>query len=119
MPLALEAGLWGLLSGSALVIGAALTYLVAIPQRIVAGIMAFGSGVLISALSFELMDKAHHAGGLAATAAGFLSGAGIYTAAPSICPAGAVPIASVRAATATSVSGVRLREGGSPSRSEP
>ncbi len=43
--------------------------------------MAFGSGVLISALSFELMEEAHERGGFLATAAGFLGGAAVYTAA--------------------------------------
>ena len=81
MPLPLQAGLWGLLAGSALLLGAALAYLVAIPPRLVAAIMAFGSGVLISALSFELMDEAYRAGGFSATAGGFLTGATVYTAA--------------------------------------
>ena len=58
MDLSVQAGLWGLLSGSALVLGAATAFLVKIPQRIVAGVMAFGSGVLISTVAFELMDEA-------------------------------------------------------------
>jgi ZIP family zinc transporter len=81
MPLFVQAGLWGLLSGSALVLGAAITYLAALPPRLVAAVMAFGSGVLISALSFELMDEAYDQGGFLATAAGFLIGAAVYTAA--------------------------------------
>ena len=67
MPLAIQAGLWGLLSGSALVLGAAIATFVALPARAVAAIMAFGSGVLISALSFELMDEAYRQGGVAST----------------------------------------------------
>jgi ZIP family zinc transporter len=51
MAMWLQAGMWGLLSGSALVIGAAVTYIFSLPQRAVAAVMAFGSGVLISALS--------------------------------------------------------------------
>lgn len=77
----LEAGLWGLLAGGALVIGAAVAWFVHVPQRLIAAVMAFGSGVLISALSFELMDEAVRRGGLAATATGFVAGAAIYTAA--------------------------------------
>lgn len=77
----LQAGLWGLLSGGALLIGAAIGYFVGVPQRLIAGIMAFGSGVLFSALSFELMDEAFRIGGFDATAAGFLGGAVVYTAA--------------------------------------
>src|SRR4051812_17360633 len=75
VPLALQAGLWGALSGSALVLGAALAWFAPIPQRVIAGIMAFGSGVLISALSFELMEKAFRAGGFDSTSIGFLGGA--------------------------------------------
>ena len=41
--------------------------------------MAFGSGVLISALAFELMDQAIGRGGLLATASGFVGGALVYT----------------------------------------
>src|SRR5689334_19486169 len=79
LPLSLHAGLWRLLSGSALVLGALVGYYMRISQRLVASIMAFGSGVLISALSFELMDEAYKAGGFDATAIGFIGGAVIYT----------------------------------------
>jgi ZIP family zinc transporter len=41
--------------------------------------MAFGSGVLISALSLNLMEEAFRRGGFNATAFGFLAGAAIYT----------------------------------------
>jgi ZIP family zinc transporter len=75
----LKAGLWGLLAGSALVIGALIGYYSKISQRLVASVMAFGSGVLISALSFDLMDEAYKTGGFAATAIGFVSGAVVYT----------------------------------------
>lgn len=74
-----QAALWGLLGGSALLIGALVGYFVRLPQRLIAGIMAFGSGVLISALAFELMDEAYGRGGFIATAAGFLSGAAVFT----------------------------------------
>lgn len=79
IPLSLQAGLWGLLSGSALLIGAAIGWFVAMPRRAVAAIMAFGSGVLISALSFELMDEAWKQGGFVAVGVGFVAGATVYT----------------------------------------
>jgi ZIP family zinc transporter len=75
----LKAGLWGLLSGSALVIGAGFGYFLQIPQRLIAAIMAFGSGVLISALSFDLMDEAYKSGGFDSTSIGFVGGSLIYT----------------------------------------
>jgi zinc transporter, ZIP family len=81
MPLYIQAGLWGLLGGGALVLGAAIAYLVALPQRAVATVMAVGSGVLISAVAFDLMDEAWKTGGMLPTAAGFLAGAAVYTAA--------------------------------------
>lgn len=81
MPLWLQAGLWGGLGGSALLLGAAVGYFTRLPQRLIAAIMAFGAGVLISALSFELMEEASHRGGFMATALGFISGAAVYSAA--------------------------------------
>ena len=73
-----QAAAWGLLAGAALLIGAGIAYLVDVSQRVTASIMAFGSGVLVSALSFELMDEAFHTGGFGATAVGFLGGSSIY-----------------------------------------
>ena len=78
-PVSLQAGLWGLLAGAALVLGAAIAWFANVPQRAIAGVTAFGAGVLISALAFELMDDAYERGGFGATAAGFLSGAIVYT----------------------------------------
>jgi ZIP family zinc transporter len=79
MPDWLPAGLWGLLAGSALLIGAVLGYFVHVPRRMIAAIMAFGSGVLTSALSFELMDEAYERGGFVSTGIGFLAGGAVYT----------------------------------------
>lgn len=42
----LAAGLWGFVGGSALLIGAGIAYAVHLPQRLIATIMAIGSGVL-------------------------------------------------------------------------
>jgi zinc transporter, ZIP family len=81
VPTWLEAGLSGLVGGAALVLGAAVAWFVHVPAKIVAGIMAFGAGVLISALAFELVDEAVQEGGAVATAVGFLAGAAVYVAA--------------------------------------
>jgi len=81
MPTWAEAGLWGLLGGAALVIGALIAWLVAVSDTVIAGVMAFGSGVLISAVAFDLMEEAARTGGLGPTAAGFLGGAVAYLAA--------------------------------------
>ena len=81
MPIWLQAGFWGLVAGGALVVGAAIAWLVAVPRRVVASIMAFGAGVLISALAFDLVDEAETTGGLTPTVIGFLLGAVVYVAA--------------------------------------
>ena len=79
MPVWLQAGLWGMFAGGALVLGAAVGYTVRLPRKIIAGVMAFGSGVLISALSFELMAEAYHQAGFLPTAIGFSAGALVYS----------------------------------------
>lgn len=79
LPLSVQAFGWGLLSGSALLLGAVVGYAVALPQRLIAAVMAFGAGVLIAALAFELMEEAVARGGFPATAVGFLGGALVYT----------------------------------------
>ncbi|MGV8846966.1 ZIP family metal transporter [Tessaracoccus sp.] len=80
MPEWLFAGLTGLGAGAALLLGSAIAWAFNIPTKVVAGIMAFGAGVLISALAFDLVDEAVTNGGLTATVAGFLTGALIYVA---------------------------------------
>jgi len=79
LPVWVQAGLWGLFAGAASLVGAAIGYAVQLPQRVIAGIMAFGSGVLISALSFELMETAYNQGGFMSAAVGFFAGALLYS----------------------------------------
>src|SRR5436190_5950222 len=79
IPLWLQAGFWGLLAGSALLIGAAIGYFIRVPPRLIAAVMAFGAGVLISALAFDLMDEAYQRGGFDSTSIGFVAGAIVYT----------------------------------------
>ncbi|AXE90336.1 ZIP family zinc transporter [Streptomyces sp. Go-475] len=74
-----QAGLWGLLAGSALLLGAALGYGLRVPQKVIATVMAFGAGVLLSAVSFELVGEAYEQAGIAPAAIGSLAGAIAYT----------------------------------------
>ncbi|MEU8577147.1 ZIP family metal transporter [Streptomyces asoensis] len=76
----IQAGWWGLVAGSALLLGAALGYGVRVPQKVIALVMAFGAGVLLSAVSFELVEEAYDEGGLGPAAVGTLGGAVAYTA---------------------------------------
>lgn len=78
MPEWLLAGGSGLLAGAALLLGSAIAWFISVPARLVAVVMAFGSGVLISALAFELVQEALNQGGLMSTSAGFLAGAVVY-----------------------------------------
>ncbi|WP_249998624.1 ZIP family metal transporter [Actinoplanes sp. M2I2] len=75
----LQAGGWGLLAGSALLVGAALGYLARIPGKAIASVMAFGAGVLLSAVAFELFAEADAQAGLWPTALGAVAGAALYT----------------------------------------
>ena len=79
IPGAVQAGLWGLLSGSALVLGALIGWFIPLSRRAIAIVMAFGAGVLISALSFELVDEAWAEGGIVPVLVGFMAGALIFT----------------------------------------
>jgi ZIP family zinc transporter len=79
VPLWLQAGFWGLVAGSALLIGSGVGYWASLPQRFIAAIMAFGAGVLISALAFDLMNEAYKRGGFDSVSIGFFGGAAVYT----------------------------------------
>lgn len=81
MPGWVEAGLWGLLGGLALVVGAAVAWRVRVSPRVTAGVMAFGSGVLISALAFDLAAEAADTGGIVPASLGLALGAVLYVAA--------------------------------------
>ncbi len=71
----IEAALWGLLGGGALVLGAAVGLRVRFSQRTIGLVMAFGAGVLISAAAFELTEEAFDSGGRDATVVGLAAGA--------------------------------------------
>lgn len=74
----IAAALYGLLASSGLIIGALIGVLLEPSRRVIASVIAFGSGVLVSALTFELMDEAFEKGSPAYVIVGFLTGAVIY-----------------------------------------
>jgi len=53
-----EAAFWGLVGASSLVLGALVAFWFRIPDRILGLVMAFGAGVLISAVAYELVEAA-------------------------------------------------------------
>ncbi len=79
IPIWLQAGLWGAFAGGASLLGAIIGYAIKLPKKVIAAIMAFGSGVLISALSYELMEEAYQQAGLLPTTIGFFAGALTYS----------------------------------------
>src|SRR3954471_1019129 len=56
----IEAGLWGGIAASFLLIGALLAFYVDLPKRVVGLILAFGAGTLMSAVAYELVEEAAH-----------------------------------------------------------
>lgn len=75
----IEAAGWGALGASSLLLGAAIAFRVRLRRRTLAMVMAFGSGVLISAVAYELVAEAVRvsANGLA-VGAGFAGGALVF-----------------------------------------
>lgn len=84
MPDFLIAGGAAFASGSMLVAGALVSWFVKVPAAVTAGVMAFGAGVLLSTLAYELAQEANEGGGVTATIAGCLAGAILYVIADSI-----------------------------------
>ncbi|MFC7978109.1 ZIP family metal transporter [Streptomyces cinereoruber] len=76
---ALVAGGWGLFAGAALLVGAAVGTLVRVPPRLIALVMAFGSGVLMAAVSFELIAEAYERSGMVPVVTGAVGGAVVYS----------------------------------------
>ena len=73
-----EAALWGLVGGLALVIGALIAFALRPSKRMIAYVMAFGAGVLISAVAFDLTEEALELGGGPPVGAGLAAGALVY-----------------------------------------
>jgi ZIP family zinc transporter len=72
----LEAAFWGLVGGLALLLGALITFAVSLKERTIGLIMAFGAGVLISAVAYELVgDAFESAGGSEVIGLGLAAGA--------------------------------------------
>ncbi len=80
LALAGQALSWGLVSGSALVLGALLGLYGNLKRQTVAVVMAFGGGVLVSVIAFDLMDEAFGQSGLLLSTGGCLAGAFLFTA---------------------------------------
>ena len=71
--------LFGAVASSALVIGAAIGVRFKLPKRLLAMLLAFPAGALITALSFELFEDAYERGGIWLAAIGLFVGAIVFT----------------------------------------
>jgi ZIP family zinc transporter len=72
------AAVYGVLASSSFLIGVVVGLLTSPPRRLVAAIIAFGAGVLVSALTFDLMREAFDTGSGPFAISGFLLGALVY-----------------------------------------
>ena len=73
-----QALLFGLLASSAFPIGVALGIFLNLPRRLVASVIAFGAGVLVVALTGELMAEALEEGSVGWAMGGLFAGAVVY-----------------------------------------
>jgi ZIP family zinc transporter len=74
----LEAAFWGFVGGFALVVGALFALARGMSDRAIAYVMAFGAGVLISAVAFDLTEEAIEISSGGVAAVGLLAGAAVY-----------------------------------------
>jgi ZIP family zinc transporter len=70
-----EAAFWGFVGGFALLIGAVLGLIWRTPPRVVGVVMAFGAGVLISAVAFELVEESFENSSATPMVLGLIAGA--------------------------------------------
>jgi ZIP family zinc transporter len=59
----LEAGLWGLLGQTTLIVGAMIALRIAVPVRVLGLVSGFGAGTLVAAAAFELTVPAYREAG--------------------------------------------------------
>ncbi|MET1042551.1 MAG: zinc permease, partial [Microbacteriaceae bacterium] len=70
--------LFGVVASGALLLGAFVGAHFQLPKRLLAIMLSFAAGALISALSFELFEDAYHRGGIVRAAIGLFVGAGVF-----------------------------------------
>ena len=119
MPAWVEAGLWGLLGGAPPLAGATLAQGVRLTARLTAGIMAFGCGVLISAVAYELVLEAFEQAAFWPVALGALVGSAAYSGPTGWCRMAACPLPGVTGSGQAASRRQPPKGAGSPSRWAP
>ncbi len=71
---------WGLVAGSAAIIGALLGWYGRLRHQTISLLLAFSCGILLSVAAFQLFDEAFARAGFAPAALGFVVGAGLFAA---------------------------------------
>ena len=74
-----QAILFGVIASSALVLGALVGGRLQLPKRVLAGMLAFAAGALITALTFEMFEDSYQKGGIWRAALGLAVGAVVFT----------------------------------------
>src|ERR671910_2951704 len=75
----MDALIFGVIASSALVLGALVGARVQLPKAVLAAMLAFAAGALITALAFELFQDAYEHGGIIRAAIGLILGAVVFT----------------------------------------
>lgn len=76
----LEAAFWGAVAASTLLIGAFVAYMLAPSKRLVAIVMALGSGLLIGSVAYDLVEDAQISIGTPLIGASLIAGAAVFVA---------------------------------------
>ncbi|UZX02060.1 zinc permease [Arthrobacter sp. CDRTa11] len=71
--------LFGVIASSALLVGAFVGVRFELPKRLLAILLSFAAGSLITALAFELFEDAYEQGGIVRAAIGLMVGAIVFT----------------------------------------
>lgn len=71
--------MFGLVASSALILGAVAGRFVEVPRKVLASMLAFAAGALMTALAFELFEDSYEHGGIWRSALGLLVGAIVFT----------------------------------------
>ena len=74
-----ESLVFGVIASSALVLGAVVGGRVQIPRQVLAAMLAFAAGALITALAFELFQDSYEKGGIWRASLGLIAGAVVFT----------------------------------------
>ncbi len=75
----MDALIFGVIASSALVIGALVGARIQLPKALLAAMLAFAAGALMTALAFELFEDAYEHGGIWRAAIGLIIGAAVFT----------------------------------------